>query len=65
MSVILDSFNQTCVPDLCWENGKFKDGVFTFLFVLSIIILVLLVLGLFYVLFLKCLSGKKDYQIIE
>ena len=62
---ILDSFNQTCVPDLCWENGKFKDGVFTFLFVLSIIILVLLVLGFFYVFFLKCLTGKKDYQTIE
>ena len=63
---ILDSFNQTCVPDLCWKNGKFKDGVFTFLFVVSIIILVLLVIFFFYVLFLKLMTGEKNkYQLIE
>ena len=41
MSVFLDSFDQTCVSDLCWKNGKYKDGVFNFLFVISIIFLVL------------------------
>ena len=57
---IFDTFNQTCVPDLCWKNGKFKDRVFIFLFVVSIIFLVLLVLAFFYVCFLKYNNGSNN-----
>ena len=48
-----DNFNKVCKRDLCYSNGKFKDGVFIFLIILSIVILILLVLSLGYVCWFK------------
>jgi len=50
---IFYTFNKTCVKDICWANGKFKDSAFRFLLIFSSIILIIIIIILFAVFFLK------------